>query len=301
MVNSTLKTALIFCLLTLFSSALSAQTTADYLVNWVPNPEGDITGYIIYRSLYESTGYSAIDSVDGNTHSYLDTDLPKGVRYYYRLIAKNSSGERSTFSNPVSGMTVPEDADPSMDNLCRITTIDQAGSASYDVNWSSSFNTIGFVQWDADATLDSMTTWDDDQYSTSHMNQLENLIAPRTYYLRAVSYDDNDNMIISDLETLEVTGETPAPVSAPLLSIYPVPYNPGMGNLFLNNLPEGGSVTVFNGNGLEVWRKSLGTETSLTWDGTNTQGSPVMSGVYYVIVKNATGAVIEKRPIMIVH
>ena len=33
----------------------------------------------------------------------------------------------------------------------------------------------------------------------------------------------------------------------------------------------------------------------------NNQGSPVMSGVYFAIVRNAAGDVVEKRPIMIVR
>ena len=60
-------------------------------------------------------------------------------------------------------------------------------------------------------------------------------------------------------------------------------------------------MTVVNGNGMEIWSRDIGTETNFTWDGSNNQGSPVMSGVYYVIVKDAGGSVVERRPIMIVH
>jgi hypothetical protein len=108
-------------------------------------------------------------------------------------------------------------------------------------------------------------------------------------------------MIVSALDTIMDSGETPNPPTAPQLSIYPVPYHPDMGTMFMNNLPPGGSVTVYNENGLEVWQQNVGTETSLTWDGNNKQGSPVMSGVYYVFVRDAGGNIVNRRPVMIVH
>jgi flagellar hook assembly protein FlgD len=74
-----------------------------------------------------------------------------------------------------------------------------------------------------------------------------------------------------------------------------------MGELTLLNLPEGGSVTIYNGNGLEVYSTEVGAETSMTWDGKNSQGSPVMSGVYYVVTKDSQDKVTDKRPIMIVN
>ena len=56
-----------------------AQETTDYLINWVSNPEPNVAGYIIYRSLYPETGFEVIDSVGASTTSYLDTDLDKVV------------------------------------------------------------------------------------------------------------------------------------------------------------------------------------------------------------------------------
>ena len=67
------------------------------------------------------------------------------------------------------------------------------------------------------------------------------------------------------------------------------------------NLPENGSVTVYDGNDLEVWRQNIGTQTALNWDGVNHSGTQVASGVYYVITTDAAGDVYDKRPIMIVN
>lgn len=302
MINRLLMTALILILLTLSSVPLMAQDATDYYLSWPPNPEPDVAGYVIYRSIYTTLAtFEPIDSVAASTFSYIDPAIPKGTTYYYRLIAKNTLGERSPYSNPVSGFTIPQDAGETTKDLCRIIAIDRNPDGSFDVHWTTAIPSIGFVQYDRDPSLDDISEWDDSQYATNHSVTLTGLLAPHTYYLRAVSYDGDDNMVVSALDTLVITGDNPTPVSAPLLAIYPVPYNPGMGTMQFDNLPAGGSVAVISGNGLEVWNKKLGSETSTSWDGINNQGSPVMSGVYYVIVKNSSGTVVDKRPVMVVH
>ena len=67
------------------------------------------------------------------------------------------------------------------------------------------------------------------------------------------------------------------------------------------NLPENGTVTIYDGNGLEVWRKNIGTQPAMNWNGDNQSGGQVMSGVYYVVTTDAAGDVFDQRPIMIVN
>jgi flagellar hook assembly protein FlgD len=74
-----------------------------------------------------------------------------------------------------------------------------------------------------------------------------------------------------------------------------------MGNLTLTNLPSGGSVIIYNTNGVEVWSHEVGTAVAITWDGKNNQGSSVASGVYYAITKDASGSVVNRKPLMIVN
>jgi hypothetical protein len=198
-------------------------------------------------------------------------------------------------------MTIPQDANATTNSLCEITDIQAVGSNNLEVDWQTQAATIGFIQYDSDTELDSMSVWDDASYGQNHSSSTGSLIAPATYYLRAVSYDNTDNMIVSAVDTFVFTGETPTPLSAPALSIFPVPYNPGSGGLSMMNLPENGKVTIYDGNGLEVWRKEIGTQTAMNWDGVNQNGSPVMSGVYYVITTDGGGKVFDKRPIMIVN
>ena len=302
MTRKFIKASLIFLLIIVPLSPLMAQSTTGYLVSWAPNPEPEVAGYIIYRSLSSDTGFEVTDSVDVSTTTYVDSDLQKGTFYYYRLKAKDAEGNRGLFSNLVSGMTIPQDADAGTNNLCEITDIQPAVGTGLEVDWQTQTPTIGFVQYDSDATsLDSMTTWDDDSYDQTHASTTGELVAPATYYMRAVSYDDSNAMIVSAVDTFVFAGENPTPLSAPTLSIFPVPYNPGTGGLSMMNLPENGKVTIYDGNGLEVWRKDVGTQTAMNWNGENRNGSQVMSGVYYVITTDAGGEVFDKRPIMIVN
>lgn len=297
----TTLSAFIICLLFTLSAPLAAQETTEFLVTWPPNPEPDIAGYVIYRSLDLQSGFVAIDSVNASTYNYYDTGLQKGITYFYRIIAKNIDNERSAFSNRVSGFTIPQDADETTKDICRITNINLITNSTCEVSWSSLAQTIGFVQFGRANSFESITDWDDDTYSNGHTVAISNLISPQTYILRAVSFDNQGNMLVSAIDTLEITGEEPVAPTAPLLSIYPVPYHPDMGNLYLDNLPSGGSVTVYNENGLEVWNQEVGADTTLRWDGLNSQGNRVMSGVYYVIVKDASGNVLTRRPVMIVN
>jgi hypothetical protein len=296
------KTAsLIFLLIIVPLTPLAAQSTTSYMIHWAPNPEPEVAGYVIFRSLSQGSGFEAIDSVDASTTSYIDTDLEKGTFYFYRLKAKDAEGNRGLFSNLVSGMTIPQDADAGTDNLCQITDIQPSGNSGLTVDWSTDVPSIGFVQYDRDATLDSMSTWDDASYEDTHTSETGELLAPSTYYLRAVSYTSDNMMIVSAVDTFEFTGENPTPLSAPELSIFPVPYHPGSGGLSLMNLPENGAVAIYDGNGLEIWRKEVGTQTAMTWNGENQSGGSVMSGVYYVVTLDSAGDVFDRRPIMIVN
>ena len=289
-----------FLLLLVLSINVSAQETIDYLVNWNPNPEPDITGYVLYRSLDRETGFEAIDSVANNVFNHIDEGLEKGTRYYYRLIAKNTSGERSAFSNPVSGMAIPDDAAQSLQDSCKITTHSQS-VGTYTLNWETPGLTTGYIQYDSDVVLDSMSNWDDTNYATIHAAQLQNLEADTTYYAKAVAYDRYDNLTISAQDTFTANIEDPAPLSTPQISIFPVPYRPLKGSMSMRGLPLNGAVRIFNSNGMEIHKETVTGSTSINWNGTNQNGNKVMSGIYYVVVENSTGEVTSKKPIMIVN
>ncbi len=289
-------------LLLLVSVPLAAQETAEILLSWPGNPEPDVLRYIIYRSPDSiNAHFVAIDSVNSSTTTYTDNNLNKGIPYFYRIKAKNSAGDTSPFSNNVSIFSIPQNASDAIKALCRITTIADVGLGTFDITWSSALATIGFIQYGGTGDFDSMSAWDNATYKTTHTTRVSGLSSPGTYFFRAAAYDNYKNMFISAIDTIVVRPNNPSPLSAPVLSVYPVPYHPGVGNFQINNLPLGGSATIYSETGLEVWHHDAGGTDSISWNGTNNNGNRVMSGVYYLIVKDATGKVYNKRPIMIVN
>jgi len=289
-------------LLLLVSVPLAAQETTEVLLSWPSNPEPDILRYIIYRSPDSiAAHFVAIDSVSSSTTTYTDGNLNKGTLYYYRIKAKSSTGDMSPFSNNVSIYAIPQNASDAVKALCQITTITDVGSGSYNITWSNTAPTIGFVQYGGTSGFDNMSAWDNATYKTTHTVSISGLTTAGTYYVRAAAYDNNKNMFVSAIDTIVVRPNNPTPLTTPVLSAYPVPYHPGMGTFQIDNIPAGGSATIYSESGLEVWHREAGEEISIQWDGTNGDGSRVMSGVYYLVVKDSDGMVYDKRPIMIVN
>ncbi|MBN2070334.1 MAG: hypothetical protein JW814_02665 [Candidatus Krumholzibacteriota bacterium] len=296
--------AAIFVFVLVFSIPVAAQQTIDYIVNWSANPEPDIEKYLVYRSFESESGFELIDSVDVNTLFYIDLEREEGIACYYRVAAKNTAGAIGVMSENVSGFTIPDGADQATDALCRISSFRKIDNRIYDVTWTTQNPTIGFLRFDSDdEVLDLTSSWDNSEYRTTHTIRVSDFESEGMYYFRAVSYDAQKNMVISSVEILEVEDENAAPPTAVQdLFIYPVPYNPVSGSMTIDGVPEGGSVTIFNESGLEVWRKEgVESDSTLNWDGNNMNGSPVTSGIYYVVTKSASGKIFSRNPIMVVH
>lgn len=67
---------------------------------WSPNPERDVQCYDVYRasSISSETNIARVSAVDS---TYLDHDIMLGNIYYYRIVAVDSAGNCSAFSEPV--------------------------------------------------------------------------------------------------------------------------------------------------------------------------------------------------------
>jgi len=95
-----LKINFLATIILLFSNLLFAQTS-QWTVAWNKNMEADLSHYVIYRST--SSGASTeIGTVYQPDTTYIDSDLQKGIPYYYRLKAVDFSGNYSGFSDEVS-------------------------------------------------------------------------------------------------------------------------------------------------------------------------------------------------------
>lgn len=88
--------------------SVSSKTSTSLLVRWkkVPN----IYAYRIQRSTSAKKGYATVATIkSGDTISYVDKKLKKGITYYYRILAINRVNGKngvSSYSKPVGESTI---------------------------------------------------------------------------------------------------------------------------------------------------------------------------------------------------
>lgn len=97
MLNKIIFSISVLCLIV--SQAFSQ--TESFTISWDLNTESDVSGYQVYRNTSPSAS-TQIASVTHPDHEYVDSDIEKGVLYYYRLTAGDLSGNRSDYSAEVS-------------------------------------------------------------------------------------------------------------------------------------------------------------------------------------------------------
>lgn len=72
------------------------------VVEWIPNKEGDLQGYDLYRIIQGDSNTLKrvnINTIPGSVTSYLDRNFEEGQEYYYQLVAKDNSGNESSLSD----------------------------------------------------------------------------------------------------------------------------------------------------------------------------------------------------------
>ena len=73
-------------------------------LKWDANPEPDLSHYVLYKDI-TSPPNDSIDTINKLDTTYLDIDVIYETTYYYRLIAVDSTGNKSEFSNEVNEIT----------------------------------------------------------------------------------------------------------------------------------------------------------------------------------------------------
>jgi outer membrane protein assembly factor BamB len=113
-------------------------------VSWNKNPEENLAGYNIYRSLLPDSEFRLINTDLISSEYYIDESLVNGVRYYYYVVAVDSSNKLSDPSDKASG--VPdidtdgdgllnyEDHDDDNDGL---SDIEEAEKGTDPLNWDT--------------------------------------------------------------------------------------------------------------------------------------------------------------------
>lgn len=99
--------------------------TAEYLgqtegvkVDWSASSTTDITGYYIYRSESETTGFVKIDTVAKAVTEYIDNGIIEEVTYYYQVRAYK--GDIKSVASPTASVKIPsftvEEEEPVLDS-----------------------------------------------------------------------------------------------------------------------------------------------------------------------------------------
>jgi fibronectin type 3 domain-containing protein len=72
-------------------------------LNWVASTS-TVSGYNVYRSTTNGSGYSKLNSSLIPAVTYTDTSVQSGTTYYYVVTAVDSSGDESTDSNQATAV-----------------------------------------------------------------------------------------------------------------------------------------------------------------------------------------------------
>jgi hypothetical protein len=78
-------------------------------LEWLPNTEDDLTGYIIQRSTDPNGPWYNVTTVGKEGTSYIDKGLESGTKYYYRIIAVDNASNESPPSVTLSVTTFKEE------------------------------------------------------------------------------------------------------------------------------------------------------------------------------------------------
>jgi fibronectin type 3 domain-containing protein len=78
-------------------------TTHSVTLNWVASTS-TVSGYNVYRSTTNGSGYSKINSGLVDAVTYTDTTVQSGTTYYYVTTAVDSSGDESADSNQATAV-----------------------------------------------------------------------------------------------------------------------------------------------------------------------------------------------------
>ncbi|MFO7914176.1 MAG: T9SS type A sorting domain-containing protein [Candidatus Krumholzibacteriales bacterium] len=210
--------AALFILVILSYSPLFSQQCHPYTISWDPVTDPDVDEVCIYRSRNDFGNPVLIGTVSPGVTEYTDNStLQTGILYCYGLKAGNSSGSYSAFSQAVAGLTIDESSSSSIQQLCRIDSISVIDDSSCTVYWSTSNPTTGFVICResqgsvVDTTQLSVTA------SEVHSAILTGLQPNRSYVVKAVSYSQDETMIILSAEfpfITEIEGDINFVISA---------------------------------------------------------------------------------------
>jgi len=117
-------------------------------LSWQDN-SSDETNFRVERSPDGVNNWGEIATVSANSSSYADTGLTQNIRYYYRVKAYRSNGDKtsdySNIANAFSGKPGDANGDNKVDGLDYITWLNHYGETTSKGPSEGDFNNSGFV------------------------------------------------------------------------------------------------------------------------------------------------------------
>jgi fibronectin type 3 domain-containing protein len=86
-----------------FTATSGSQSTHTVTLNWTASTS-TVSGYNVYRSTVNGSGYVKLNSVLVNAATYLDSNVTDGITYFYVATAVDSGGTESADSNQATAV-----------------------------------------------------------------------------------------------------------------------------------------------------------------------------------------------------
>jgi len=280
-------------------SATPSKNAVD--LEWLPPINPDVSGYRIYRSLKSDSEYSNIAQLPTGAISYSDTDVKKGITYYYVVTAISSSDQESTYSNEVKSSSGVAPSSPKNLNF-KIASgkpvLYWETSADEDITGYRIYrNSTGEVPWTPIAAVDeSVQSYTDlDTYGGN------------TYYYAVVSVTPNG--LISEYSNVISVAVKSSHLSTSMKNLNSVKAapNPCTGNYVkFINLTNTATISLYTQGGeliRTIYHNSEGGYEE--WNLRNDSGHPVASGIYIYYIESykteETGKLLTSGKIAIIR
>lgn len=276
------------------SIALPAQGN-QFKLSWTPNREPMISHYLVFRDTLGAPE-AVVATVYHPRHTFIDTDVRPGVRYYYRLKAVNRADSASAYSATVSAaiprVRFPEGLDTLLLNPGSLHELD------LDPYLQDPDNTPEQIAWSAAGNISLAVQIDPQQHRAR-------ILAPANWRQReSLVFTARDPGGFAGSDTIVVTAAQISANPATEIIVFPVPYRPAehqqISGISFSGLPAGATLTIYNFLGEPVFlRENL--EGGFIWDTRNRAGEPAVSGLYLYRVTGTNGSLIADGKLVIIR